>query len=495
VGVVATLALVVPLGWLWQDSRVPSTYSVMDMGRVDEGRESAGHAGHAGHRATARAVRATSVEPVSVADLRGPIDDVADAVFSLTARRSATTLVTGESVDGFTLNGTTPGPELRVRQGDLVEVTLHNADVEAGVTLHWHGLDVPNGEDGVAGVTQDAVPAGGRHVYRFVAEDAGSYWYHSHQVSHEQVRRGLFGALVVEPADVPAPDDVVAMVHTYTGVRTVSGRTGVWSVPAAAGEVRRVRLVNTDNGPLQAWVAGAPFRVLAVDGVDLSGPTPVRDQLLVLGAGGRYDLELTVPADGSAVRLDLGAGSAVVLGPAGKPTEAVMAPDERFDPLGYGTPTALPFDPAQPDRSFEYAIGRRPGFLDGRPGYWWTVNGRLYPDVPMYMVTEGDVVRMTISNRSGEVHPMHLHGHHAVVLSRNGVAATGSPWWVDTLNVEDGESYEVAFLADNPGVWMDHCHNLAHAAEGLTAHLMYEGVHTPFRVGGGVEGGPRNAPE
>ena len=77
------------------------------------------------------------------------------------------------------------------------------------MTLHWHGVDVPNAEDGVAGVTQDAVPVGGAHVYRFVAEDAGTYWYHSHQVSHEQVRGGLFGTLVVDPAD-DAVDDAAA---------------------------------------------------------------------------------------------------------------------------------------------------------------------------------------------------------------------------------------------------------------------------------------------
>ena len=61
---------------------------------------------------------------------------------------------------------------------------------------------------------------------------------------------------------------------------------------------------------------------------------------------------------------------------------------------------------------------------------------------------------------------MHLHGHHVLVLSRDGVPATGSPWWTDTLNVRPGESYVVAFRADNPGIWMDHCHNLPHAAEG-----------------------------
>jgi FtsP/CotA-like multicopper oxidase with cupredoxin domain len=136
-------------------------------------------------------------------------------------------------------------------------------------------------------------------------------------------------------------------------------------------------------------------------------------------------------------------------------------------------------------------VGRRPGFVRGRPGLWWTINGHLFPDVPMFVVAQGDVVRMRVENHSGEVHPMHLHGHHAVVLSRSGVASTGSPWWVDSLNVLDGESFDLAFVADNPGIWMDHCHNLPHAAQGLVAHLLYEGVTEPFRVGGG----PENQPE
>ena len=102
----------------------------------------------------------------------------------------------------------------------------------------------------------------------------------------------------------------------------------------------------------------------------------------------------------------------------------------------------------------------------------------------MFVVREGDIVRMTVANRSGEVHPMHLHGHHAVVLSRNGEKSTGSPWWVDSLNVDPGESYEIALVADNPGVWMDHCHNLRHASDGLVAHFMYDGVTTPYMVGG-----------
>ncbi len=121
---------------------------------------------------------------------------------------------------------------------------------------------------------------------------------------------------------------------------------------------------------------------------------------------------------------------------------------------------------------------------------WWSINGHLFPDVPMFMVAEGDVVVMHIENHSGEVHPMHLHGHHALVLSRDGKPSTGSPWWTDSLDVRRGENYDIAFLADNPGVWMDHCHNLTHAADGLVAHLMYEGVSTPYVVGGKADNSP-----
>ena len=92
---------------------------------------------------------------------------------------------------------------------------------------------------------------------------------------------------------------------------------------------------------------------------------------------------------------------------------------------------------------------------------------------------------------------MHLHGHHAVVLARDGVPATGSPWWVDSLNAEDGHTYDIAFVADNPGLWMDHCHNLAHPAEGLMAHLMYSGVTTPVprRWGRPQRPGVRSPPD
>ena len=243
-------------------------------------------------------------------------------------------------------------------------------------------------------------------------------------------------------------------------------------------------MINTDDGPVSAWVTGASPTLLAVDGTDLHGPTPIGNAAVLVTAGGRADLEVTMPPDGAAVRVQVGGAVSVVLGSRSFDAPVVGRPATTLDLLSYGTPAPLGFAADKPDRTFQYRIGRRPGFLDGRPGFLWTVNGHVFPDVPMFLVAEGDVVRMKIVNSSGEVHPMHLHGHHAVVLSRNGVTATGSPWWVDSLNVGNDESYDIAFLADNPGIWVDHCHNLPHAGQGLIAHLMYEGVATPFVVGG-----------
>jgi FtsP/CotA-like multicopper oxidase with cupredoxin domain len=101
----------------------------------------------------------------------------------------------------------------------------------------------------------------------------------------------------------------------------------------------------------------------------------------------------------------------------------------------------------------------------------------------MFVVEKGDLVEITITNDTKAIHPMHLHGHHVLVLSRDGVPASGSPWWADTLDLQPGERYIVAFRADNPGIWMDHCHNLRHAADGLTMHVAYADVTTPFLVG------------
>lgn len=458
-GGAATAALVLPLGWWWQASLLPSSYDMAEMGNLDWGGGPRGEHSHYGTPVTA---------------LTADPDTPADVEETLTVRREP---------DGrYSVNGLTPGPLLQATAGDLVQVTLVNENVGDGTTLHWHGVDVPNAADGVAGVTQDAVAPGEQFVYRFVADRAGTFWYHSHQNSHEQVRQGLLGSLVVHPVDRDREVlEQVAVLHAYQTGPTLNGEPGTAVVPAAPGTRVRLRVINTDDGLARVWATGAPYRVLAVDGTDLNQPALVEELAVEVPAGGRVDLGLEVPAEG--VRVDFGGTTAMVFG--GDPTGGgqPIAPDEEVDLLEYGQPAALPFDPTRADRTFDYRIGRRPGFLGGKPGMWWSINGGLFPDMPTFMVSEGGVVVFRIENNSDEAHPMHLHGHRAVVLSRDGEPASGSPWWVDSLEVRTGETYEIAFVADNPGIWMDHCHNLPHAADGLVAHLMYEGVTSSYRVG------------
>lgn len=454
-----------------RSSLLPSSYPVSRMGDPDSG----GGMDHDMHSGT-----------VSVTTLTAP-DRPPDRVFHLTAARQRIR-VGGHSRIAYTINGSTPGPVLNVRQGDLVEVVLRNRNIRAGTTLHWHGVDISARNDGVAGVTQNAVPVGHRYVYRFVVPDAGTYWYHSHQHAIRQVAAGLFGALVVAPRDpVPQGVDVVAALHSYGATMTINGSAAPGPVAAAPGTTARLRFINTNNGPLRV-AASQSFRVVAIDGIDVQQPSDLDGAYVEVPAGGRADLALAIGQ--TPARVGLVGGPSLIVGPPGAPGPVTAT--TKFDPLTYGH-SFVPVDLGAVNRHFKYAIGQRFGYLKGRRGNWYTINGKSLPHVPMYVVHTGDTVRLRYVNRTPVPHPMHLHGHHALVISRDGQRATGSPWWVDSLEVDPGQRYTVEFRADNPGVWMFHCHNLPHVTQGLMTHLMYDDVSTPFRIGQ-VRRGLRNTP-
>ena len=388
--------------------------------------------------------------------------------------------------------GSLPGPTLTARVGETLEVTLRNRDITAGVTVHWHGVSVPNGEDGVAGVTQDAVFPGGTFVYRFQVEQPGTFWYHTHQHGREGIARGLYGALVVQPAAGPGVGvDLVLPFHTIGPALVLADTDRVRREVVPPGKSVRLRLINTDQLPRRFALGGTAFRVVALDGVDLSGPTEVTNQALRVPAGGRYDISFAMPAD--PIRLSVEGARSVGLLLAGTedaPDPGAQVPKATFDPTTYGTPRPVPEMTGPYDVSATQVLDRLPRLVYGRPALAQTINGGTYPDIPPILVNEGDLVRMRVVNRSFETHPMHPHGHHVLVLSVNGRAPAGSPLWLDTFDVQPGEVWEVALRADNPGIWMDHCHNLEHATLGMVLHLAYAGVSTPFRHGPGTPNTP-----
>jgi len=439
---------------------------------------------------------------VSVADLRGPGEPAPGGTVRrhvLTATKATVRLPSRREIDAWTYNGKVTGPAITATQGDLIEVRLRNADIEGGVTLHWHGYDVPCGEDGVPGVTQMAVRPGEEFVYRFRADQVGTYWYHTHYASHIGVRKGLYGTLVVHPRDGQRAQtaaervDLTLPVHTFDGTVVIGGSDGRTERAASPGTPVRLRLINTDSYPHRIVLAGTAFRVAAVDGRDLNQPGEVSDVGLRLSAGGRYDLVFAMPDTPVALVVDDDREGALRLLPHGGANRDARVGDTsalpELDLLRYGVPAAAPFDTRKADRHFTMVLDRGVAMVDGRPAYAHTVNGRGHPSIPDQLVAHGDIVRFTVVNRSLETHPWHLHGHSVLILSRDGTPSTGSPLWMDTFDVRPGETWEVAFRATNPGIWMNHCHNLPHAHQGMMLRLRYDGVTTPFGGSPGAASG------
>jgi len=417
----------------------------------------------------------------------------------------------------WTFNGTVPGPEIRVTKGDHVHVTLVNR-LPDGVTIHWHGVRIPNAEDGVAGLTQDAVPPGGTYSYDFIAKDAGTFWYHSHEKTFQEVPRGLFGSLVVEDPDSPKPDrDFTVVYHdsqdvSITGfklvLRILSQRFGrntrsetevdgrpAERLVARPGELVRVRIVNAIAGempgaPLRLAVIGSDAVLRAIDSHDINEPQPIGKRLLVLGMGQRFDLELRMPAQGGVVirdpdqteTLTIGDSEEAALGAA-----ALGAGISRWPALDlhtYGTPVAGALGArTRFNATYPLVLGEKPGRRMGTIQLVHTINGKAFPDIPEIRVTEGETVKLHIVNGTNEYHPMHLHGHVFTVLAVDGKPMTGSPIREDSVLVEPHGSADVAFVADNPGLWMFHCHVLLHAAFGMDMMVVYPGIQTPYTVG------------
>lgn len=421
---------------------------------------------------------------------------------SLRAQQQALSLPSGGTVDAWTF-GEVGGPAIVARVGDTLDVSLTNDDIDSGVTAHWHGYPVANAFDGVAGVTQDAVLPGAEFRVDIPLTRPGTFWYHTHQRGSQGVVRGLYGTLIVQPASGPTEDvDLTLPVHTFSGSVVIGGSDVLEERVVDAGASVRLRLINTDQTPQTFAVQGASFRVAAIDGTGVdSGELEGRS--LVVPAGGRIDVVLTMPDAtvrvGVAGARDAGIG---LVRREGEDIPALDVPSVAFDPLTDLTladAVAFPeadtaIDAALGDAGFDvertFVLDRLPRIVQGMPNYAYAVDGRVYPFIEPTVVDSGDTVRLRFVNRSFETHPMHPHGHAVRVLSIDGLVPA-HPLWLDTFDVGPGEVWEVALYADNPGIWMDHCHNLEHAALGMVTHLAYRGVTTPFSHGGAAD----NAPE
>ncbi|MFS0724847.1 multicopper oxidase family protein [Paenibacillus sp. 1P07SE] len=263
--------------WTFQVNQNHKPASV-NMGEMHLHGAHASHSADMHHEAVEAAHKDRSGQAISARSCAEMKDDPGDAAvraFELMAEAKIITLDDGRTIDAYTLNGTTPGPEIRVTEGELVRVHLTNKNVEEGVTLHWHGVVLPCSQDGVAGVTQDAVGPGDEFTYEFIARHSGTFWYHSHQQTSVQATKGLIGRFIVEPKIKPfAYDQDIAVTLQRFGNSTMllNSSTQEFQFPAEPGEWVRLRIVNADSCTQNVDLHGSPFKVVSIDGSDIPGP-------------------------------------------------------------------------------------------------------------------------------------------------------------------------------------------------------------------------------
>jgi FtsP/CotA-like multicopper oxidase with cupredoxin domain len=378
--------------------------------------------------------------------------------------------------------------------------------------------------DGVPNVTQAPIGKGQRFDYRFELRDAGTYWYHPHQSSFEQVPRGMYGALIVEEDKPPQVDrDEVWLlsdikldaqrqqVEDFGRILDFAndGRLGNQilvnglvagaerRIEVRAGERLRLRLINGASARFfRLAVDGHAASIIAYDGQGVP-PHPLPADGLPLGPGMRADLIIDClegPGKQFALR-DLGRPPAApsVLGTLAYSAKPALRAKALAAPIALA-PNPIPEpDPAKAtDHYIMFQGGMRGGAVigtvDGKParihelmarhGLAWTMNFNAQHEnallqEPLLSLHKGEHVLLHMVNETDFFHPMHLHGHFFRVMAIDG-APTRYREWRDTVIMGPRQSIDVAFVADNPGEWMYHCHILDHAAGGMMGVFVVE---------------------
>jgi FtsP/CotA-like multicopper oxidase with cupredoxin domain len=385
-----------------------------------------------------------------------------------------------------------PGPLIEAKQGDSVIVHFTN-ELPESTTIHWHGVRVPNGADGTL-ATQTEIPPGGTFDYRFVAVDAGTFWYHPHVRGDVQVERGLYGMLVVRGGpEVPVSadrafvlDDVKLeatgkLSETTDPLDVMLGRQGnvllvngasVPTYDVKVGARERWRFVNAANGRyFNLRLVGHTFRVIGWDGGVLR--EPYETDTLLVAPGERYEVLVELAgADGTVAALqtlhydrghdvpDPGPQDVLKLRFMGTAASAPPLPAAwgEFAPLSVAADTPAQTVVLDED---EGAPGQDPKF---------SINGRSFPDVVPFEGVAGDVSIWSIQNHSPMDHPFHLHGMFFQVLDINGVPPAHIGW-KDTVNVPQKATLRFAVRYGAAGEWMFHCHILEHAERGMMSSI------------------------
>jgi FtsP/CotA-like multicopper oxidase with cupredoxin domain len=417
-------------------------------------------------------------------------------------------------------NNKVPGPLLRVREGQHVTVdVVNNTDVAEFV--HWHGLFTPPEVDGVEEEGTPPVPPHGRRRYQFVAEPAGSRWYHSHTAAMMDLHRGAytgqFGFFMIDPANDPGhydqevflalreweyflstmdqdematdpndprPEKPATPDLRPNGLEVSAPLYSINDKMLGAGEPLRVKpgqrvlmhLLNASPAQIhRVALAGHKFQVVALDGNPVPTPQPV--EVIEIGPGERVDaiVEMNNPGVwilGELRNVARQSGMGIVVEYANQQGRAQWSPplQTRWDYTVFGATTigTAAAHPA-PDETIEMIFEKVPGGPHGINH--WLINGKEYPHDGEFVFRQGRRYRLVFRNRSDDSHPLHMHRHMFELVELNGKPTAGIK--KDTVIVPAFGRATVDLVADHPGLTLFHCHMQQHMDYGFMALFRY----------------------
>lgn len=421
--------------------------------------------------------------------------------YRLTAEAATAELVPGYQTEVLGFNGEIPAPVIRARQGMPVRIEFTNK-LDEPTTIHWHGLRIPIEMDGVPLLSQKPIMPGETFVYEFTPPDAGTFWYHPHMNSTQQLGRGLVGAIIVdeaEPVDFDV-DEVLILKHWHldkqgqwkalTRPRYAArmGTPGEWGTANGvnnpllsypAGSRVRLRIANVDNTmTYNLHMKGIEAQVIAIDGNAIKEYYPLEQHKI--GPGMRLDLGFIMPEEGAEFALEF------LRGRFGFPLASFKS--EAKDPAVKNNAQLpqLPLNPIPvPDLAnaetvnfvfeWEGAISPTDAAGNTHPTFW-LINRRAWEGMspgnipePVADLKLGKTYIFDLRNNTQYHHPIHLHGHTFLVLEMDGKPVT--PFHTDTILLGKNGRAKGAFVADNPGGWMYHCHVIEHMKTGLMGYV------------------------
>lgn len=402
------------------------------------------------------------------------------------------------------LPGSTYG--LTLTKGDEFDFSVYNASTFP-TSLHWHGLILPNSEDGVACVTQPPIAPGTLYPYHFKLLQAGTFWMHSHfGLQNQQL---LSAPLIIkDPNEADAHQDVVMFLADFTfqnpqrvldGLRTMKSKktqdindvsydafltnshtlSNPSFIKVEPGNTIRLRIIDgatstnffVDLGALKG-------KAIAVDGNGIRALSGSRFEIAVAQ---RLDLLIDIPkGEGAYPIFAQGEGTTMLTGlvlmtPHAKPPALSEQSSIKARAFNYEQEKRLTAEssliPKPVDRTLTVELG------GDMSKYVWTLNGEAWPNATPLMVKQGERVEMIFNNKTRMSHPMHLHGHVFQVTEIAGQPLSGA--MRDTILVLPQSTVKVQFDADNPGVWPLHCHNFYHEVAGMMTTLLYEDYDAP----------------